>query len=59
MDKRFEGEEKLKEDLRSLTVVAALVAQTVYGLLLMQEEKKKLDEENIRLKEKLRENMIF
>ena len=42
MDKRFEGEEKLKEDLRSLTVVAALVAQTVYGLLLMQEEKKKL-----------------
>lgn len=59
MDKRFEGEEKLKEDLRSLTVVAALVAQTVYGLLLMQEEKKKLEEENIRLKEKLRENMIF
>lgn len=59
MDKRFEGEEKLKEDLRALTVVAALVAQTVYGLLLMQEEKKKLEEENIRLKEKLRENMIF
>jgi len=59
VDKRFEGEEKLKEDLRSLTVVAALVAQTVYGLLLMQEEKKKLEEENIRLKEKLRENMIF
>jgi len=59
VDKQFEGEEKLKEDLRFLMVVAALVAQTVHDLLLMQEEKKKLEEENIRLKEKLREKYDF
>lgn len=59
VDKRFEGQKGLNEDLRFLTVVAALVAQTVYGLLLVQEEKRRLEEENIRLKEKLRRRYNF
>ncbi len=59
VDKRFEGEERLNEDLRFLTVVAALLAQRVHSLLLVQEEKRRLEEENIRLKEKLRERYDF
>jgi len=59
VDKRFDGEERLNEDLRFLTVVAALLAQRVHSLLLVQEEKRRLEEENIRLKEKLRERYDF
>ncbi|HDD44512.1 MAG TPA: nif-specific transcriptional activator NifA [Candidatus Desulfofervidus auxilii] len=59
IDKKFEGENTLEEDLKFLTVVAALVAQTVRNLLLFEAEKKRLEEENIKLKEKLQEKFKF
>ncbi len=59
VDKRLEQEERLQIDLRFLSVVAALIAQTVYNLLVFEAEKRQLEEENIKLKEKLIEKYDF
>jgi len=59
VDKRFEGEHSLEEDLKFLTVVATLIAQTVHSLLAFEAERKRLEEENIKLKEKLQEKFDF
>jgi Nif-specific regulatory protein len=59
IDKRLEEEEYLQKDLKFLTVVAALIAQTVYNLLAFEAEKKRLEEENIKLRQKLIEKYDF
>ncbi len=59
MNKKTDEEKAPQSDLRFLTVVAALIAQTVFNLLLFEKEKRQLQEENIRLKEKLIERYDF
>ncbi|QJA05780.1 GAF domain-containing protein [Thermosulfurimonas marina] len=46
---------ELSEDLRLLTIVAGLLAQTVAKLQALEEERARLLEENLRLKNELRE----
>jgi Nif-specific regulatory protein len=55
VDRPFENQSALDEDLRLLTIIAAIVAQTVRNLQILEEEKDQLRYENIKLKGQLTE----
>lgn len=53
VDRLFEGNVSLEEDLRLLTIIASLIAQNVASYRLREQEKSKLQFENIELKREL------
>jgi Nif-specific regulatory protein len=55
VDRLFQPEVDLKEDVRLLTIIASLIAQAVKLRRAAQEEKEKLEEENERLRKELKE----
>jgi len=55
VDRLFSNEIALKEDLRFLTIIAALIAETVKKVQYLNREKEQLLDENIRLKKELTE----
>ncbi len=59
VDRRFTGENALEDDLRLLTIISGLIAQSVKKLQAEHLEKKSLLEENRKLKEALREHHSF
>lgn len=59
VDRLFTEEVSLKEDLRLLTIIAAMVGQAVKLHQVVQEEKERLIGENIKLHEELRERYRF
>lgn len=54
VDRLFASHVSLEEDVRFLTIIAGLIAQTVANLQAIQEERERLIEENLRLKRELR-----
>ena len=55
VDRLFSNEIALEEDLRFLTIIAALIAETVKKVQYLNREKEQLLDENIRLKKELTE----
>jgi Nif-specific regulatory protein len=55
VDRLFSNEIALEEDLRFLTIIAALIAETVKKVQYLNREKEELLDENIRLKKELAE----
>ena len=55
VDRLFSNEIALEEDLRFLTIIAALIAETVKKVQYLNREKEQLLDENIRLKTELTE----
>jgi Nif-specific regulatory protein len=55
VDRLFSNEISLEEDLRFLTIIAALIAETVKKVQYLNREKEQLLDENIRLKKELTE----
>jgi Nif-specific regulatory protein len=55
VDRLFSDEIALEEDLRFLTIIAALIAETVKKVQYLNREKEQLMDENIRLKKELTE----
>ncbi len=55
VDRLFSNEIALEEDLRFLTIIAALVAETVKKVQYLNREKEQLLDENLRLKKELTE----
>ncbi len=53
VDRLFEGDVSLDEDLRLLTIISSILAQTVASYRLREQEKAKLQFENIELKREL------
>ncbi len=55
VDRLFEPNVDLKEDMRLLTIISSLIAQAVKLRRAAQEEKERLEEENQRLRQELRD----
>jgi Nif-specific regulatory protein len=55
VDRLFSNDVALEEDLRFLTIIAALIAETVKKVQYLNREKEQLLDENIRLKKELTE----
>ncbi|HEY8241740.1 MAG TPA: nif-specific transcriptional activator NifA [Kiritimatiellia bacterium] len=55
VDRLFQPDVDLKEDVRLLTIIASMIAQAVKLRRTAQEEREKLEEENERLRQELRE----
>jgi Nif-specific regulatory protein len=55
VDRLFQPDVDLKEDMRLLTIIASMIAQAVKLRRVAQEEREKLEEENERLRQELRE----
>ncbi len=53
VDRLFEGDVSLEEDLRLLTIISSILAQTVASYRLREKEKAKLQFENVELKREL------
>ncbi|WP_022853488.1 sigma-54 interaction domain-containing protein [Thermodesulfatator atlanticus] len=54
VDRIFSEEISLEEDVRFLTIISGLIAQSVANIQAIQEEKEKLLEENLKLKQELK-----
>ncbi len=54
VDRVFTNDISLEEDVRFLTIIAGLIAQTVANIQAIQEEKERLLEENLKLKQELK-----
>lgn len=59
VDKVFSPDMPLEEDVRFLTIIASMIAQSVKIYQLIQSEKDELVKENINLKEELKEKYSF
>ena len=59
VDRRFNGENALEEDLRLLTIISGLIAQSVKKLQEANLERESLMEENRQLKQALKERFNF
>jgi Nif-specific regulatory protein len=55
VDRLFQAEVDLKEDVRLLTIISSMIAQAVKLRRAAQEERDKLEEENQRLRQELRD----
>ncbi len=59
VDRLFSDHVSLEEDVRFLTIISGLIAQTVANIQAIQEEREKLLEENRRLKKELKGKYSF
>ncbi|MFW6158177.1 MAG: nif-specific transcriptional activator NifA [Planctomycetota bacterium] len=55
VDRRFGGEETLRDDVRLLSIIASMIAQAVRLRQAATEERQRLLEENLRLQEELKD----
>ena len=55
VERHYEPDSNLNDDVRLLTIIASLIAQAVKLRRVAQEEREKLEEENERLRQELRE----
>jgi Nif-specific regulatory protein len=59
VDRIFKGSEPMQEDVRFLTIISVLIAQKVALLERIHQERKQLNEENLRLRKELSKKYSF